>query len=677
MSSAGSAKRNKRAFRQIHFSGQTAMASPYGWTGKILRVDLSTNSITELQTADYRGRFLGGLGIGEKIYWDMTVPETEAFDPANPLILMTGPLCGTTAPAASRMVVCGKSPCTYPERFVSASIAGFFPAELKKAGFDGVIITGKADRPVYAHIADGSATLHDAAHLWGKNNTETRNSIELQLGSSPKIISVGTGCENGARIGNLIGDLGSSASMGFGSLMGSKNLKAIAVNGSGRVAEANPEGVQQIREKLKKMTGPGYHNIYSQMMPMPGTETVKKLHCHACPQGCWRSVQRRDSGFEGIRKCHMGAWYAKWDMKLNGSITDATFRAADLVNDYSLCTDEILFLLLWLEKCVERGILTEKQIELPVARMGSLEFIQQMLEMISKPKGFGKVIAQGAVRAAASLGDASAAIVREFLTSSGRPARTYGPKSFIISTPVFAVEQRPAITTLHEICHPLTKWALWLKTEGAASYVSTRVLRNIAERFWGGSDAVDFSTLAGKARAAKIIQDRQYAKECLVLCDLVWPVLDDASTENHVGDPSLESRLLSAVTGLAIDEQELNRIGERVFNLNRAILLRDGRDGRSDDVLSETCFVAREEPPADIFDFYNPERLLPGKGDELISGKMKAVDREQARQLMNEYYELRGWDASTGLLKKETLEQVFEPQDLRSIGEKTNRLTAD
>jgi len=455
--------------------------------------------------------------------------------------------------------------------------------------------------------------------------------------------------------------------MGFGSVMASKHLKAIAVNGSGRIAEADPEGVRLVREKLKKMTGPGYYNIYSQMVPMPGTETVKKLHCHACPQGCWRSLQRRASGLEGVRKCHMGSWYAKWDIKLNGATTDATFRAADLANDYSLCTDEILFLLLWMERCLEQGLLTEKQAELPVARMGSVEFMQEMLRKIALRQGFGAVLAQGAVRAAESLGSRSQAIVSDFLTSAGRPARTYGPKSFIMSTPVFAVEQRPAITTLHEICHPFTKWALWLKTDGKASYVSTDVLRAIAQRFWGGSQAVDFSTMEGKARAAKIIQDRQYAKECLVLCDLVWPVLDDASTADHVGDPALESRLLSAVTGLAVSEQGLSLTGERVFNLNRAIQLRDGRRGRADDTLSETYFIERDEPPADIFDIYNPERLLPGKADELISHKMKAVDRRQAEELMDEYYALRGWDVRTGLLGKEALQRLFAPEDAQAF----------
>jgi aldehyde:ferredoxin oxidoreductase len=630
----------------------------YGWTGTIARVDVGTKTVTRLVTDDYSRLFLGGLGIGEKLYWDGTRPGTQAFDPQNLLIMMTGPLCATTAPAAPRMAVCGKSPCTRPERFVNASIAGFFPATLKMAGYDGLVLTGRADRPVYLDIAGGRVVFRDASHLWGRTTSEARTHIAQELGEGCRVLAIGPGGENGARIGNLIGDLGGSASMGFGSVMGAMNVKAIAARGTGHIPEADPEGVRQVRQQLRRMTGPGFHNIYGDTVPMPGTETVRRVHCHGCPQGCWRSLQRRASGLEGIRKCHMGSLYAKWDMQLHGQITDVTFQAADLVNDYGLCTDEIMFLLLWLERCLQGGIIRPEQTGLPVSRMGSLEFLQALLEMISRREGFGEVLAEGTVRAAALLGDQAQAVAADFLTGAGRPARTYGPKSFIMSAPVFAVEQRPAITTLHEICQPLTKWALWLKTHGAGSYVSTGVLRAIAERFWGGAEAVDFSTPDGKARAAVCIQDRQYAKECLVLCDLVWPVLDDAGSPDHVGDPGLESRLVAAVTGRDISPEALSRIGARVFALNRAIQLRDGRRGREDDVLSETYFIERAEPPADIFDIYNPERYLPGKGDDLLTHKSRALDREQVAGIMDEYYDLRGWEVASGLLKKDTLRQL-------------------
>jgi len=618
---------------------------------------LSERTVSTLSTQDYSDRFIGGLGIGEKIYWDMCPPESGAFDSDNTLIMMTGPLCGTAAPSAPRLVVCGKSPCTYPERFVSASVAGFFPVELKKAGFDGIVLLGKADRPVYISIADGAVEIRDAGHLWGRTTSITRRRIGDELGTGPRIMTIGPGAENGARIGTLMIDLAGSASMGFGSVMGSKNLKAIAVKGSGTIPVADPAQIRQIRKKLKAMTGEGYYNIYGSPIPVPGTTVLKKVYCHGCPQGCWRTLQRSSSGAEGIRKCQTGTFYAKWDRQLHGEITEVTFRATELANDYSLCVLELLFIMLWLDRCFSKGLLTEEETGLPLSRMGSLEFFETMIQKLSSREGFGEVLSQGALRASALKGTESRAITAGFLNQTGRPT-TYGPKSFIISAPVFAIEQRPSITELHEICNPLTKWALWYKTQGQGSYVSTEVLRGIAEAFWGGREAVDFSTYDHKAQACRLIQDRQNAKECLVLCDLVWPVHDDAGTEDHIGDPTLESRLLSAVTGRTVSEKELNLVGERVFNLNRAIQLREGRQGRQDDYLPDFCFVERVEPPSDIFDMYNPERLLPGKGDELVSHKGTAVDRERLAGLMDEYYLLRGWDAQTGMLTRAGLERL-------------------
>lgn len=646
------------------------METRFGWTGKILKIDLTKKKISSLTTHDYSEDFLGGLGIGEKIYWDETVPETRALDPENPLILMTGPLCGTTAPSAPRLVVCGKSPMTCPERFVNASIAGFFPAELKKAGWDGVVLFGRSDTPVVIRIENGTVTLDDAAHLWGLKNTAARERIATVSGDKHKIMSIGPGGENGARMGTLLIDLAGSAGMGFGAVMGSKNVKAIVVRGTGKVPVADPEGVKQVRKKLKQMTGPGFHNLYENSMPIPGNRVVRKVHCHGCAQGCWRAVHRRPSGLEGIRKCQTVGFYMLWDMKKNGQVTDITFRAMDLANEYGLCIHEMLFLLLWIEWARDREILNEENTGLPLSDMGSLEFIERFMKMIAAREGFGRVLGEGALRAVEAFGAESKKMVLGFLTKTGRPSRTYGPKSFIISAPIHATEQRPAITSLHEICHPLTKWALWYKSKGEQSYVSTDVLRNIAEKFWGGKAAVDFSTYDGKAKAAVIIQNREYAKECLVLCDLVWPVHDDASTDDHVGDPALESRLLSAVVGWDISAEALDRIGARVLALNRAILFRDGRKGREEDTLSEVCFVSLQEPPADIFDMYNPERYLPGKGDELISHKTAAVDRKKFEKMMDEYYDLRGWDVETGLLKKTTLKELGLGFVVDSLGEK-------
>jgi aldehyde:ferredoxin oxidoreductase len=646
----------------------------FGWAGKILKVDLTERKTVILKTSDYIDRFLGGIGIGEKIYWDESSPDSEAFHPDNPLIIMTGPLTATPAPSASRVSVCGKSPCIYPETFVSASMGGFFATELKRAGYDGIVIKGKADRPVYIDIENDRVEIRDAGHLWGLTNSKTRQIIQEALGGRPRLLSIGPGGENGTRLGTIFTDAAGSGSMGFGSVMGSKNLKAIATRGSGKIPVADPERVGKLKSKFMEMTGEGYYHIRANPIILPGSgiEVVRKIHCYGCPRGCYRTLQRSPTGDEGIRKCQTGMYYAMWDMKLHGRVTEVNFQSTTLANENSLCILEFNLLLQWLNKCFEQGILSEKDTGLPLSEMGSLEFLEAIIKKICSREGFGAVLAEGALRASKICGENSQAIAREFITQTGRSGAAYSPKVFIPSSLIYATEPRPFIAELHEIQEPFTKWAMWYMSKGEDSYVSTEVLRKIGKRFWGSEKAVDFSTYEGKALAAIKIQNRQFAKEALILCDFAWPLFDDASTADHVGDSSLESQLLSAVTGREIDEKGLDEIGERIFVLNRAIVLREGRKGRGDDNLPEFHFIEREEPISDGFGMRNPELFLPGKGDEIVSRKGKAVDREKFEQLKDEYYELRGWDVTTGLLRKNTLkrldlEDIIEPMDGKVI----------
>jgi aldehyde:ferredoxin oxidoreductase len=141
-----------------------------------------------------------------------------------------------------------------------------------------------------------------------------------------------------------------------------------------------------------------------------------------------------------------------------------------------------------------------------------------------------------------------------------------------------------------------------------------------------------------------MIQDRGYAHDCLIVCGLLWPITDSQSTPDHLGDLSLESRILSAVTGRDIDEEELNRVGETVFNLNRAILAREGHRGVEDDRVPESW----HDIPLKI-DMTNPEMILPGKDDEIVSMKGKVVDKDDFARMRRQYYEIRRWDADTGL----------------------------
>ncbi|MFC1592182.1 aldehyde ferredoxin oxidoreductase C-terminal domain-containing protein, partial [Thermodesulfobacteriota bacterium] len=528
---------------------------------------------------------------------------------------------------------------------------------LKKAGYDGLVLTGKAGAPVYLHIQDDSITIRDAGQLWGRGNYKTREMLQAEHGSSCSIVSIGPGGESRTRIGILFSDAGSCASMGFGSVMGAKNLKAVAVQGSGSVQVADSDGIRQIRERVRAMTGEGYFHLFDNPIMLPGSTVVKRIHCQGCPRGCWRALHRSAGGSEDIRKCQIGNFYMLWDKQLHGEFTEASFAAPTMANDYGVCAMDMVFMLMWIERCRKADILTEENTGLALSQMGSREFLEEVLQKICRREGFGKILAEGVLRASREAGPDARAITENTLTASGR-AIAYGPKVFLMSAPLYATEPRPFITELHEICEPLTKWALQHLSEGQKTYMSTGVLRRIAQTFWGSEEAVDFTTCAGKALAAVKVQNRQYIKESLNLCDFAWPVYDAVDTPEHVGDPTLERRLFSAVTGVAASQEDFDLIAERLLTLYRLILLRDGRRGRPDDTLPEFMFIEREEMIADVFGMYNPELYLPGKGDEVISRKGKAVDREQFEKMMDEYYGLRGWDAATGLPTRETLEKL-------------------
>jgi aldehyde:ferredoxin oxidoreductase len=354
-----------------------------------------------------------------------------------------------------------------------------------------------------------------------------------------------------------------------------------------------------------------------------------------------------------------------WDKRAHGDLSQATFLATSFANEYSLCTMELPGLLIWLEQCIENGIISEKETELPMSTAGSIEFIRLFIDKIAKREGFGGVLAEGVMRAADMLGSDAKALALGHFTQTGR-GLAYGPKVFLPSALIYATEPRPSVTELHELCEPLTKWALWFTTQGTFSYLSTDVLRKIAKRFWGSEEAADFSSTAGKALSAVKIQNRQHVKDALILCDFAFPIMDDASSIDHVGNPGLESRLFSAVTGIELAEDELNTAGERIFNLVRAIYLREGRRGKADDYLPDSQFEEKDEPVFDVFGMFNPDLYLPGKDDEIISRKGKALSRNDFKHMLHEYYRFRGWDPTTGYLTRGRLitlglQELIEP----------------
>ncbi len=621
----------------------------FGYAGEILKVNLSDGSITRLTTADYADRFIGGRGIAAKLYWDMVPPQTGAFDPDNCFICVTGPAAGFTGLAGFRWQVCGKSAAGEPEAFSYANLGGSWGGFLKYAGYDGIVVQGKSDNPVYLFIHDGSVEIRDASLLWGKSTFEVSDCLKAELGEGVSVLTVGPAAENMVSFATVFADEGSSGSSGLGSIAGSKKLKAIAVTGNKKPRAAHPDRLQSIVDRLSQQAPaagqPSLWAISSRSQPQV---------CYGCDLGCSRQAYTDENGKLFKSFCQATEVYQRPAREYYGDDDgrEVQLFATRLCDSYGLDTVTMQAMIEWLIECHKEGLLRDKDTGLPLSKIGSTEFIETLTRKIALREGFGDILARGTIKAAESIGGRAKELLNNIIATRASEKKDYDPRLFITTALLYATEPRRPINQLHEVSTVLFAWLGGLR--GGMAF-SSEDFRKVAERFWGGEIAADFSTYEGKALAAKKIQDREYVKESLIVCDFKFPMTISRSSEDHVGDPTLESQIFSAITGRETNEEGLYRVGERVLNLQRAIRLRQGWGGRNGDRLLDYLHT---EPLKRGDIFFNPECLVPGKDGEVISRIGAVVERAEFEKMKSEYYELRGWDIESGLPTKVRLEEL-------------------
>ncbi len=614
------------------------MANSHGYTGRILRVDLSSGHISVAPTSDYTA-FVGGRGIAARIHWDEVPPQVPALSPENRLTFLTGPLVGFAGFASSRWQVCGKSPATVPEHFCYSNLGGTWGVALRFAGYDGIIVQGRSDRPVYLLVEQTGAQLQDAGHLWGKGAIEVREMLKSELGESVNVVACGQAGENMVVMANLLADKDASGSSGFGAVMGAKNLKAIAiVKGNTRLTAAYPDRLRELVLYYRQLRG-GWNEQYFANV----AGKTRRDHCWGCPGLCGRIAWKAENGAEGKFFCQSALLYQIRAQQYygQGQEGDVPFYVTKLCDNYGIDTMAVHAIMSWLSRCYREGILSEEETGLPLSRSGSLEYADVLLRKIAYREGFGDLLAQGIEKAADAVGKGARDKIGDLIHKAQQPDQ-YGARTYVINGLLYATEVRMPIQELHEVCIPILEWLGWAQGLKDA-YMSSTVFRDVAARFFGSQAAADFSSYEGKALAAKLIQDREYAGECLILCDYGWPVMTSLNIRDYVGDPSLESRFLSAVTGDEVDETGFYRLGEKVFNLQRAILSREGHHGRPSDRLPEYSFSTPLK-----FDVLNTEMLVPGPDGKPTSRKGMTLDKGEFEKIKGEYYQLRGWDVSTG-----------------------------
>jgi aldehyde:ferredoxin oxidoreductase len=610
----------------------------YGWTGKILQVDLGNAGTSIISTGPYARQYLGGRGIGSRIYWETVRPETGAFDPENRLIFMTGPLVATGAQGATRMAVTGKSPMTCPEGYCYSNIGGFFGAELKKAGYDGLIVEGRASRPVYLWVHDGEVEFRDASPLWGQGAIRTGEMLEGAHGKPARFLTTGVAGENLVRSAIIFGSHRATSAAGYGAVMGSKNLKAVAILGTGRPAVADPEKVKELSRYTAKI------DVWQTLTAPPEVmmtgrshlvEVVGKDSCAQCGLKCNRQIYRYAGRLVGARRCQAMEYYLPWRYGREDEPVETFFDAPDLANDYSIDTFELQAIIDWLYDCYRSGSLSEEETGLPLSKIGTREFLETLLHSIAYREGFGDILAEGLVRAAEKAPAKARAMLDHNVAPVGKmdgiPAR-----ATVVNALLYPMEPRIHQPLTHEVTFVQAAWGV-NQVRPDLSPISTKIFHDVARAFWGSDAAGDLSSYEGKALAAVKTQDRTYLKDSLGLCDYAWPVTYSFTTPDHLGDPGLEAKIFTAVTG--IPGGELDRYAARICNLQRAILVREGRQLPADDF-----------PP--LFNFTEPlpagpggqPVTVPGPGEKTVDATGRTLDRSKFTGMLREYYQLRGWD---------------------------------
>jgi aldehyde:ferredoxin oxidoreductase len=620
----------------------------YGYAGEILKVDLPEGKITRLPTSDYADRFLGGRGIAGRLYWEMVPPQTKAFDPENCFICASGPVAGFPGFAGGRWQVCGKSLTGQGEAFSYGNLGGRWGIWLKYAGYDGLVVQGKAEKPVYLFVSNGGVEIRDASHLWGKSSFEAHDTLKTELGEKVSVLTIGPAAENLVSFATVFADEEASGSGGLGAVMGSKMLKAIAVAGDRRPSAADPARLRQLVNRIREISKKAPASMWS----VPG---ITKNHiCYGCGMGCDRQMYTGEDGRRYKHFCQPTDLYQKPAMEYFGEWNEVQMLAIRLCDGYGLDTAVIKGLILWLIDCHRQGLLNENDTGLPLSEAGSAEFIEVLTRKIALREGFGDILARGTIAAAESVGTEAKEMLGNSIATRANETKDYDPRLMMTTALLYATEPRRPIQQLHDVVAPLMFWLSWVRQEEGA-YFTTDDLRDTAMKFWGREIAADFSTYEGKALAAKTIQDRTYAKESLILCDMRWPMNLAYYPGGYFPETTLESQIYSAITGRETDEAGLNKAGERIFNLQRAIQLRHGWEPHKDDAPLDYFF---EQPLKEDELFYDADCLAPGKDGQVISKVGAVVDREAFEKMKREYYELRGWDVESGLPTRVKLEEL-------------------
>lgn len=616
---------------------------------KILFVDLTRRKIWhESISQEEILKYLGGRGIAAKLLYENTSPGLDPLSPENPLIISTGTLTGTNPPSSGRSSITTKSPAT--NLYMKTSVGGHIGAELRFAGWDFLVLTGAASEPVYLAIRDDKVEIRDASHLWGKGTRETDNLLKSEFGDRAlQTAVIGPAGEHQVLFSCIMCSRYNSASRGgVGAVMGSKQLKAIAVRGLGGLSVVESEKyyqlADQMRQDLAKDSGseslynwgtsgsiPGLNEMgmlaalnFSQV----GIEGAERLSGQyfldegyligresffGCSTACHRYVRTldhrygkvKDSGPELETVLSLGTECGIVD-------TDSSLVANQLCNDLGMDTISAGHVISWAMESFERGILSMEDTDGLELRFGNAEAMHEMLQRIAYRRGaMADLLANGTRKASEIVGGNSYewAIEAKGLEQSAVDTRM--AKSYALA---FAVNPRGPDH---------------LMTETFAEFGLSKEARKVIKKITGDEKLANPTLLEKRAEIVRWHEDVYAASEALGFCVFT-------STAAFAVNPENMAQLISYGLGVPFDEDQLMLGGQRAVNIERCFNVREGAT-RKDDRL--------------------PWRMM---NEEVPTGPNKGMitDQEMLDGLLDKYYALHGWDASTAIPNLETLKSL-------------------
>lgn len=612
-----------------------------GYAGKLLFVDLTKGTLEERVLSEELARnFVGGYGIGARILYDMMKPGVDALGPDNVLGFVSGPLNGTGALFGGRYTVVCKSPVT--GEWNDANSGGAFGPELKRAGFDGVFVSGAAAKPVYIFIKDGKAEIRDAAKLWGKDCTETQEALVVETGEEGlRAALIGPAGEQKSLMACVINDIHRAAGRGgCGAVMGAKNLKAVAVAGTMKVPVANPEKVKNVNAEIQDWmkNGPTVQQVnlfgtygtggMTAGSAMTGDAPVKnwggagavdmgeesaaklgsfafdakyktkKYACAQCPLGCGAHYRVDDGKWSlgDTDRPEYETLAAFGTMTLNNDI-ESIMKCNDICNRYGLDTISVGATVAWAIECHENGVFSRQETDGIDLKWGNGEAIVAATQAIADQKGFGKILAMGSAMAAEKLGKGA----QYLQTVRGIELPMHDPRFSPRFARTYQYDPTPA--------------------------------RHVK----GGLGIPDF----GSPNDVKYNYEGRGDVDVAVTCHTEIVNIAGSCIFGGFSMPqNAVAGLIEAVTGWEFKAEEVVKTGKRVMNMRHAFNLREGQKP-GDVVLPGRCVG---EPP-------------------LEAGPLKGVTVDH-KKLAESFFDAIGWDKKTLAPTRKSLEELGGMEDV-------------